>query len=89
METDGDYGTDHFDLLPFIAVLLCVMGCLLLVTISTSAVSVVATIASSGDQAEFDGYPLLSQSSWIRALREMTEVGPGKSDVPAGRSIGG
>jgi hypothetical protein len=31
--------TDHFDLLPFISILMCVLGCLLLVTISMSAIS--------------------------------------------------
>jgi hypothetical protein len=31
--------TDHFDLLPFIAILMCVLGCLLLVTVSMSAIS--------------------------------------------------
>ncbi len=30
---------DHFDLLPFIAILMCVLGCLLLVTVSMSAIS--------------------------------------------------
>ena len=33
-------GKDHFDLLPFIAILLCVLGSLLLVTISISALSI-------------------------------------------------
>jgi hypothetical protein len=33
-------GGDHFDLLPFIAILLCVMGCLLLVTMSITALSI-------------------------------------------------
>lgn len=28
---------DHFDLLPFIAILMCILGCLLLVTMSTAA----------------------------------------------------
>jgi hypothetical protein len=31
---------DHFDLLPFIAILMCVLGCLLLVTLSMAAVCV-------------------------------------------------
>jgi len=31
--------TDHFDLLPFISILMCVLDCLLLVTISMSAIS--------------------------------------------------
>jgi hypothetical protein len=31
--------SDHFDLLPFIAILLCALGCLLLVTISVAAIS--------------------------------------------------
>jgi hypothetical protein len=35
-----DATTDHFDLLPFIAILLCVLGCLLMVTISVSAISI-------------------------------------------------
>ncbi|MGH9769906.1 MAG: hypothetical protein ACREAB_20980 [Blastocatellia bacterium] len=30
---------DHFDLLPFIAILMCVLGCLLLVTLSVAALS--------------------------------------------------
>lgn len=33
-------GKDHFDLLPFIAILMCVLGCLLLVTMSISALSI-------------------------------------------------
>jgi hypothetical protein len=33
-------GTDHFDLLPFIAILMCVMGSLLLVTLSVAALSI-------------------------------------------------
>lgn len=54
--------SDHFDLLPFIAVLLCVMGCLLLVTISMSAVSVgvgvgekwvTASASSDNGQSDF------------------------------------
>lgn len=32
-------GQDHFDLLPFIAILMCVLGCLLLVTVTMSAVT--------------------------------------------------
>lgn len=31
--------TDHFDLLPFIAILMCMLGCLLLVTLSIAALS--------------------------------------------------
>lgn len=31
---------DHFDLLPFIAILMCVLGCLLLVTMSMAALSI-------------------------------------------------
>ena len=38
MESPGT-STDHFDLLPFISILMCVLGCLLLVTISMSAIS--------------------------------------------------
>ena len=34
-----EHNRDHFDLLPFIAVLLCMLGCLLLVTISVAALS--------------------------------------------------
>ena len=34
-----DSNADHFDLLPFIAILMCVLGCLLLVTVSMSAIS--------------------------------------------------
>jgi hypothetical protein len=33
-------GKDHFDLLPFIAIMMCVIGCLLLVTMSISALSI-------------------------------------------------
>lgn len=32
--------SDHFDLLPFIAILMCMLGCLLLVTISIAAISI-------------------------------------------------
>jgi hypothetical protein len=35
-----DQSTDHFDLLPFIAILMCVLGCLLLVTMSIAALSI-------------------------------------------------
>ena len=38
MDSPGT-STDHFDLLPFISILMCVLGCLLLVTISMSAIS--------------------------------------------------
>lgn len=34
-----EHSGDHFDLLPFIAILMCVLGCLLLVTVSMSAIS--------------------------------------------------
>jgi len=34
-----DHNRDHFDLLPFIAILLCMLGCLLLVTLSVAAIS--------------------------------------------------
>lgn len=37
MSGSGNKQQDHFDLLPFIAILLCVMGVLLLVTISMAA----------------------------------------------------
>ena len=39
--------SDHFDLLPFISILMCVLGCLLLVTISMSAISIGAGAAES------------------------------------------
>ena len=35
-----DENKDHFDLLPFIAILMCVLGCLLLVTMSIAALSI-------------------------------------------------
>src|SRR5438876_743227 len=35
-----DQGKDHFDLLPFIAILMCVLGSLLLVTMSIAALSI-------------------------------------------------
>jgi biopolymer transport protein ExbD len=35
-----DHQKDHFDLLPFIAILMCVLGCLLLVTMSIAALSI-------------------------------------------------
>lgn len=34
------HGQDHFDLLPFIAILMCVLACLLLVTMSITALSI-------------------------------------------------
>ncbi len=37
---DRNSNTDHFDLLPFIAILMCVLGCLLLVTMSVAALSI-------------------------------------------------
>ena len=41
MDTRGNTaGQDHFDLLPFIAILMSVLGCLLLVTLSIAALSV-------------------------------------------------
>ncbi len=33
-------GRDHFDLLPFIAIMMCLLGCLLLVTISMASINV-------------------------------------------------
>lgn len=35
----SDMDSDHFDLLPFISILMCVLGCLLLVTISMASIS--------------------------------------------------
>lgn len=35
-----DQSKDHFDLLPFIAILMCVLGCLLLVTMGVAALSI-------------------------------------------------
>src|SRR5437870_2742034 len=35
-----DLSKDHFDLLPFIAILMCTLGCLLLVTMSMAAISI-------------------------------------------------
>lgn len=40
MMKEEDLDTDHFDLLPFIAILMCVLGSLLLVTISIAAISI-------------------------------------------------
>jgi hypothetical protein len=34
-----DHNQDHFDLLPFIAILMCTLGCLLLVTMSMASLS--------------------------------------------------
>lgn len=34
-----EQGSDHFDLLPFIAILMCTLGCLLFVTLSVAAMS--------------------------------------------------
>ncbi len=36
----AEQSSDHFDLLPFIAILMCVLGCLLLVTMSIAALSI-------------------------------------------------
>jgi hypothetical protein len=36
---NSDQNKDHFDLLPFIAILMCLLGCLLLVTLSIAALS--------------------------------------------------
>ncbi len=35
----SDMDSDHFDLLPFISILMCVLGCLLLVTISMASLT--------------------------------------------------
>lgn len=43
----GEATSDHFDLLPFISILMCVLGCLLLVTISISAISIGAGAAEA------------------------------------------
>ncbi len=40
MRGNNDRHADHFDLLPFIAILMCTLGCLLLVTLSMAAISV-------------------------------------------------
>jgi hypothetical protein len=39
MSARADAAKDHFDLLPFIAILMCMLGCLLLVTMSVAALS--------------------------------------------------
>ena len=58
---------DRFDLLPFIAILMCVLGCLLLVTISMSAISMGVSAGEAwipkhgggNDTASFDKIPIL------------------------------
>jgi len=40
MSARQETNSDHFDLLPFIAILMCTLGCLLLVTMSIAAISV-------------------------------------------------
>ena len=50
MPADGINGnSDHFDLLPFIAILMCVLGCLLLVTMSMAAISVGVDAGKRGE----------------------------------------
>jgi hypothetical protein len=39
MSGNATEGSDHFDLLPLIGILMCVLGCLLLVTLSMAAIS--------------------------------------------------
>jgi hypothetical protein len=39
MSRSHDPGKDHFDLLPFISILICTLGCLLFVTLSVAAIS--------------------------------------------------
>lgn len=43
MRHNREDGGDHFDLLPFIAILMCTLGCLLLVTLSVASISIGAT----------------------------------------------
>lgn len=40
MNTHSTEDKDHFDLLPFIAILMCTLGCLLFVTLSVAALSI-------------------------------------------------
>ncbi|MBN1395263.1 MAG: hypothetical protein JW959_09585 [Pirellulales bacterium] len=49
MHTDTGGNADHFDLLPFIAILMCVLGCLLLVTMSMAAISVGVDVGKRGE----------------------------------------
>jgi len=70
--------SDHFDLLPFIAVLLCVIGCLLLVTISMAAVSVGVGagekwVTASGAQP---GAPAEGEPGMIPSTRPGTQRRP-------------
>lgn len=45
MAETRETSADHFDLLPFIAILMCVLGCLLLVTLCMAAISLGAGVA--------------------------------------------
>lgn len=57
------YDSDHFDLLPFIAILMCVLGCLLLVTMSVAALSIGPAVGEgwipSGDSMLSNKTPVL------------------------------
>lgn len=49
MQQLGSQNQDHFDLLPFINILMCTLGCLLLVALSMAALS----LGSAGEEWDF------------------------------------
>lgn len=59
-----DLSKDHFDLLPFIAILMCTLGCLLLVTMSMAALSINPG-ASEGGLVPGQGSSATKTPIWI------------------------
>jgi hypothetical protein len=59
----AESNADHFDLLPFIAILMCLLGCLLLVTLSIAALSLGAGVGEgwipTSDSTRPDKTPIL------------------------------
>jgi hypothetical protein len=60
MSRRNEFGGDHFDLLPFINILMCTLACLLLVTLSMATLSI-------GPGAGEGWVPLASKSAGSRA----------------------
>lgn len=72
-------GTDeHFDLLPYVAILLCVMGCLLLVTLAYSAISL-GTDSPEGWIISNDGQRSMPKPVLIEWDGKLATVHRGKS----------
>jgi hypothetical protein len=82
-----DGTSDHFDLLPFIAILMCVLGCLLLVTISVAAITMgfgsnEVWIPAPSDPGETSKIPILCEWDGKTAIFHMGRVTTSTTWVP-------